>query len=58
MAEQDKISIQEIAVSNMITIEALIRLIVEKGLLDRDAILDKIKEIQADMAEKGKGVLV
>ena len=40
------VSLEELVVSNVYSIEALVELLIEKGLLTQEEILIKIKEIQ------------
>jgi len=50
MSEEKQVSIQEIAVSNMISIEALVRILVKRGFITKEEImqragaLDKLKQ--------------
>jgi hypothetical protein len=45
---------QEQAYSNMLTLNALVELLSEKGLLDRREILDRVKKLQTEMRAKRK----
>ena len=42
MSERKQVSIQEIAVSNMISIEAMVRVLVKKGLVTQQEILEEL----------------
>ena len=50
MSEEKQVSIQEIAVSNMISIEAMVRILVKRGFITKEEImqradaLDKLKQ--------------
>ena len=46
--ERKKISIQEIAVSNMISIMALVRVLEKKGLITQAEILEEIKQVKLE----------
>ena len=43
-----EVSIQEIAVSNMISIEALVTVLVNKGLITQAEILEEIKQVKLE----------
>ncbi|HXQ25788.1 MAG TPA: hypothetical protein VN822_05205 [Candidatus Acidoferrales bacterium] len=40
-------SFEEMAYSNMIVVESLVQLLVEKGLLDQAEIIERVKEVRA-----------
>ncbi len=42
------ISLEEIAVSNMIAIEAIVRVMVNKGLVAQNEILEEIKHVKLE----------
>ncbi len=46
------ISNQELLVSNMLEIQALIRIRKRKGITDENEILDEVKKLQVEMEEK------
>ncbi len=46
MSEEKQVSIQEIAVSNMISIEAMVRVLVKKGLVTQQEILEEIELVE------------
>jgi len=48
MSEEKQVSIQEIAVSNMVSIEAMVRVLVKKGLVTQQEILEEIKLIELE----------
>jgi len=53
MSEQNKIvSNEELIVSNMLEIQALIRILTKKGITDEDEILTEVKKLQVEMEEK------
>ncbi|MGD0920687.1 MAG: hypothetical protein ABSA70_02845 [Terriglobia bacterium] len=47
-------SFQEQAYSNTLTLNALVELLSEKGLLDKREILDRVKKLQTEMRAKRK----
>ena len=53
MSEKKTVSIQEIAVSNMVSIEAIIRVLVRKGLITQEEILEEVKDV-ADRNEANR----
>jgi len=46
-------SLIELAISNMLKIEALIELQVENGIIKKDELMDKVKGLDREMKEKG-----
>ncbi len=55
MSGQNKIvSNEELIVSNMLEIQALIRILTRKGITDEDEILVEVKKLQIEMEEKIK----
>ena len=49
MAEERKqIPIQDIAVSNMVSIEALVRVLVKRGFVMQAEILEEIRQVQSE----------
>ena len=44
--KEKQVSIQEIAVSNMISIEAMVRVLVKKGLVTQQELLEEIKLVE------------
>ena len=48
------ISNQELLVSNMLEIQAQIKILENKGITDKDEILEEVKKLQAEMEEKVK----
>ena len=45
---------QELGYSNMLTLNALVELLSEKGLLSRQEVLERVKKLQAEMQAKKK----
>ena len=53
MKNEDKqVSIQELAVSKMISIEALVRILVKKGLVTQAEILEEIRQVKLEQEAK------
>ncbi len=48
------ISNQELLISNMLEIQALIRILKRKGITDKTEILEEVKKLQVEMEEKFK----
>ena len=48
------VSNEELLVSNMLEIQALIRILERKGITNQDEILDEVKKPQVEMEEKIK----
>ena len=48
------VSNEELLVSNMLEIQALIRILTKKGITDEDEILTEVKILQVEMEEKIK----
>ena len=48
---REMVTIQEIAISSMYEIEALIELLTEKGVITTEELLNKIKEMKANAAK-------
>ncbi len=45
---------EEILISNMLEIQAIIRILKRKGITNEDEILDEIKKLKVEMEEKLK----
>ena len=52
MSEEKQVSIQEIAVSNMISIEALVRILVRRGFITKAEIMDEVKQVKLEQEAK------
>ena len=46
------VTIQELAISNMLEIEALRQLLFEKGIITKDEFIAKFKKLDREMKEK------
>jgi hypothetical protein len=42
------VSFEELAYSNMLTLNALVELLAEKGVLTKQEVLDRVKRLQAE----------
>jgi hypothetical protein len=49
-----EVSFEELLISNMFEIEAVIELLVEKKILSREEIVEKIKQMRAKLEERTK----
>jgi hypothetical protein len=47
------VTVQELAVSNMLELETLRQLLFEKGIITKEEFLDKFKKLDREMKEKG-----
>ena len=56
MTEQNKnketVSLEELAISNMYEIEAVIRVLEKKGLLTQDEVIKEIKKLKEEHSKK------
>ena len=48
MSEEKQVSIREIAVSNMISIEAMVRILVKRGFITQEEIIDEVKQVKLE----------
>ena len=55
--ERETVSVMELAVNNAIVQTALAELLMEKGILTREEIMDKIKTVGEEWAERRKSIL-
>jgi len=46
------VSFEELAYSNMLTLNALVELLAEKGVVGKQEILDRVKQLQAKARKK------
>ena len=57
MSDQQKlatVSVEELVVSNMFTLNALVELLDERGVLAKPDVLDRVKQLRAEMRAKRK----
>jgi len=50
--DRKQVSLQEIALSNMVSIEAMMRVLVSKGLIPQKEVLDEIKQVRLEQEAK------
>ena len=50
---KEVVTTEEIAQSNMFQIEAILRLLVKKGIITKQEFLDEMQELKREMAAKG-----
>ena len=48
------VTFEELAYSNMLTLNALVELLTEKGLLDKQEVLERVKRLQVQSQAKKK----
>ena len=46
------VSFEEVALSNMLTLNALVELLDERGILSRQDVLDRVKKLRGEMTVK------
>jgi len=51
-SERQTVSFEELAYSNMLTLNALVELLDERGILAKRDVLDRLKKLQAETAVK------
>jgi len=51
---KEVVTVQELAISNMLEIETLRQLLFEKGVITEDEFLSKFKKLDREMKEKGR----
>ena len=52
--QKEIVTVQELAISNMLEIETLRELLFEKGIISKDEFIAKFKELDREMKEKGE----
>ena len=50
---KEVVTVQELAVSNMLELETLRQLLFEKGIINEEEFLAKFKKVDREMKEKG-----
>jgi hypothetical protein len=48
------VSFEQLAYSNMLTLNALVELLTEKGLLSKQEVLERVKQLQVQSQAKNK----
>ena len=51
---RETITFEELAYSNMLTLNALVELLAEKGLLSKQEVLDRVRQLQSQAQVKRK----
>jgi len=51
--KKKQVSIQEIAVSNMLSIEAMVRILVKRGFITKEEIMDEVKQVKLEQESEG-----
>ena len=51
------VSVEELVVSNMLTLNALVELLDERGVLAKPDVLDRVKQLRAEMKSQAKAAL-
>ncbi len=46
------LSLEEIAVSNMVSIEAMVRVLVKRGFITKEEIVDEVKQVKLEQEAK------
>ena len=46
------VSVEELALSNMLTVNALVELLSEKGLVSQQEVLERVKRLRTEMTER------
>ena len=55
LSDEELVSFKELLMANEIYFEALVLLLIEKGILTKEELLGKIKQVQADMIKSQGG---
>ena len=54
--ESESVSLEDLVYSNMVQIEAITRLLVEKGIITPEELIDEVKAVHAEQHKKAGGV--
>jgi hypothetical protein len=52
LSDEELVSFKELLMANEIYFEALVLLLIDKGILTKEELLGKIKQVQSDMLKK------
>ena len=52
--DRQTVSFEELAYSNIVTLNALVELLAEKGLLSKQGVLDRVKQLQEQVQSQAK----
>ena len=53
--DKELVTFKEMMMANSIQVDALAQLLIEKGMITEDEFYSKLKEVQAEYENKGKG---
>jgi len=56
MSEKEPVSLEDLVYSEMIQTEAITRLLVEKGVITPEELIDEVKAVNAEQHKKAGGV--
>lgn len=56
MADSNQVSQEDLIYTNMIQIEAITRLLVKKGVITKDALLEEVKAVNPEQHQKVGGI--
>ena len=54
--ESESVSLEDLVYSNMVQVEAITRLLVEKGIITPEELIDEVKAVHAEQHKKAGGV--
>ncbi len=54
--EREPVSLEDLVYSNMVQVEAITRLLVEKGIITPEELIDEVKVAHAEQHKKAGGV--
>ncbi len=54
--ERESVSLEDLVYSNMVQTEAVTRLLVEKGVITPEELIDEVKDVHAEQHQKAGGV--
>ena len=54
MAEKELVDFKELLISQMIQLDAVTQLLIEKGIITEQEFFAKLKQVQADYQKKGE----
>ncbi len=54
--EREPVSLEDLVYSNMVQVEAITRLLVDKGIITPEELIDEVKTVHAEQHKKAGGV--
>ena len=54
--ERESVSLEDLVYSNMVQVEAVTRLCIEKGVFTAEELIDEVKAVHAEQHKKAGGV--